>query len=73
MVRLRGTQGHAAEIIGKLRDATVAATQTADVQRSLDTEGAVVIGSTPEAFGTFMQGKSKRWADLIQKTGLTTD
>ena len=57
----------------KLRDATVAATKTADVQKSLDIEGAVVIGSTPEEFGAFMQGESKRWAELIAKTGLTTD
>ena len=67
MVRLRGAQGHAADVIGKLRDATVAATQTAEVQKSLDVEGAVIIASTPEEFGTFMQGEFKRWAELIAK------
>ena len=66
-------KGTPPEVIGKLRDATVAATQTAEVQKSLDVEGAVIIGSTPEAFGSFMQGESKRWADLIAKTGLTAD
>jgi hypothetical protein len=32
-----------------------------------------VIGNTPEEFGSFMQGESKRWAELIKTTGLTTD
>ena len=66
-------KGTPPEIVGKLREATVAATKTETVQRSLDTEGAVVIGNTPEEFGAFMQVESKRWADLIKATGLTTD
>ena len=61
------------EIVTKLRDATVAAANSPDVQKSLDIEGAVVVGSTPEEFGAFMQSESKRWAELIAKTGLTTD
>jgi tripartite-type tricarboxylate transporter receptor subunit TctC len=66
-------KGTPPDIVAKLRDATVAATKSPDVQRSLATEGAVIIGSTPDEFGTFMQGESKRWADLIAKTGITTD
>jgi tripartite-type tricarboxylate transporter receptor subunit TctC len=66
-------KGTPPEIVAKLREATVAATKTDTVKRSLDIEGAVVIGNTPEEFAAFMQGESKRWADLIQKTGLTTD
>ena len=66
-------KGTPPEIVTKLRDATVAAANTPDVQKSLDIEGAVVVGSTPEEFGAFMQGKSKRWAELIAKTGITTD
>jgi tripartite-type tricarboxylate transporter receptor subunit TctC len=66
-------KGTPPEVVTKLRDATVAATSTPDVQKSLDIEGAVVVGSTPEEFGTFMQSESKRWAELIAATGLTTD
>jgi tripartite-type tricarboxylate transporter receptor subunit TctC len=66
-------EGTPPEVVAKLRDATVAAVQSADVQKSLDIEGAVVIGSTPEEFGAFMQSESQRWAELIAKTGLTTD
>ena len=57
----------------QLRDATVAATKTDTVKRSLDVEGAVVIGNTPEEFAAFMKSESQRWAELIKKTGLTTD
>ena len=39
--------------------------------RKPPTEGAV--GSTPEEFAAFMQSESKRWAELIAKTGLTLD
>ena len=66
-------KGTPPEIVAKLREATVAATKTDTVKRSLDVEGAVVIGSTPEEFATFMQGESQRWAELIKTTGLTTD
>jgi tripartite-type tricarboxylate transporter receptor subunit TctC len=61
------------EVVTRLRDATVAAIRSPDVQKSLDIEGAVVVGSTPEEFGAFMQSESRRWAELVAKTGLTTD
>jgi tripartite-type tricarboxylate transporter receptor subunit TctC len=66
-------KGTPPEILTRLRDATVAATKTDSVKRSLDVEGAVVIGNTPEEFAAFMQSESQRWADLIQKSGLTMD
>jgi tripartite-type tricarboxylate transporter receptor subunit TctC len=66
-------KGTAPEIIAKLREATVAGINTPEVQKSLDIEGAVVVGSTPEEFGAFMQSESQRWAELIATTGLTTD
>jgi tripartite-type tricarboxylate transporter receptor subunit TctC len=65
--------GTPSEVVSKLRAATVAATKSPEVQKSLDIEGAVIIASTPEEFGTFMQSESKRWAELIAKTGITTD
>ena len=65
--------GTTQDVVTKLRDATEAATQSPDAQKSLDIEGAVVIGSTPEEFGAFMQSESQRWAELIATTGLTTD
>jgi tripartite-type tricarboxylate transporter receptor subunit TctC len=66
-------KGTPPEIVAKLRDATVAASNTPEVRRSLDFEGAVPVGNMPEEFAAFMQGESKRWADLIQNTGLMTN
>ena len=66
-------KGTPPEVVARLRDATVAGINSPDVQKSLDIEGAVVVGSTPEEFGAFMAGESQRWAELIAKTGLTTD
>ncbi|MFO1048860.1 MAG: tripartite tricarboxylate transporter substrate binding protein [Geminicoccaceae bacterium] len=66
-------KGTPPEIVTKLRDATVAATQTAAVQKSLGVEGAVVIANTPAEFGSFMMQESQRWAGVIEKAGLTTD
>ena len=50
-------KGTPPEIVAKLRDATVAATKTETVQRSLDIEGAVVIGNTPEEFARLHAGR----------------
>lgn len=61
------------EIVAKLHDATVAAIKTPAVQKSLDIEGAVVVGNTPAEFRTFMAQESQRWAGVIQQAGLTTD
>jgi tripartite-type tricarboxylate transporter receptor subunit TctC len=66
-------KGTPPEIVAKLREATRAATKTDTVKRSLDGEGAVVIGSTPQEFAAFMQGESKRWAELIKSAGLSLD
>jgi tripartite-type tricarboxylate transporter receptor subunit TctC len=58
-------------IVTKLREATMAAVNKPDVRRTLEFEGAEPVLNTPEEFAAFMQGESKRWAELIQKTGLT--
>ena len=50
-------KGTPPEIVAKLREATVAATKTDSVKRSLDVEGAVVIGNTPEEFGSLHAGR----------------
>ncbi len=60
-------------VVEKLRAATVTAINSPDVQKNLEIEGAVPVGSTPDEFGKFMQDESARWAALIARTGLTTD
>jgi tripartite-type tricarboxylate transporter receptor subunit TctC len=66
-------KGTPPEIVTKLRDATIAAVNKPDVRRTLEFEGAEPVLNTPEEFAAFMQGESKRWAELIQTAGLTMD
>lgn len=66
-------KGTPPEIVTALREATVGAINSPDVQRSLDIEGATPVGNTPDEFRLFMKRESERWAKLIQTAGLTTD
>jgi tripartite-type tricarboxylate transporter receptor subunit TctC len=66
-------KGTPPEIVTTLRNATVAGVGKPEVRRTLDFEGAEPVLNTPQEFAAFMQGESKRWAELIQTTGLTTD
>jgi tripartite-type tricarboxylate transporter receptor subunit TctC len=66
-------KGTPPEIVTRLREATIAGVNKPEVRRTLDFEGAEPVLNTPEEFMAFMQGESKRWAELIQATGLTTD
>jgi tripartite-type tricarboxylate transporter receptor subunit TctC len=66
-------KGTPPEIVTKLRDATIAAVNKPDVRRTLEFEGAEPVLNTPQEFAAFMASESKRWAELIQTAGLTTD
>jgi tripartite-type tricarboxylate transporter receptor subunit TctC len=66
-------KGTPPEIVTRLREATIAGVNKPEVRRTLEFEGAEPVLNTPEEFAAFMQGESKRWAELIQTTGLTTD
>jgi tripartite-type tricarboxylate transporter receptor subunit TctC len=66
-------KGTPAEVTAKLREATVESLKGERVRASLEIEGAEPVGNTPEEFATFMQGESKRWAELIKSAGLSLD
>jgi tripartite-type tricarboxylate transporter receptor subunit TctC len=66
-------KGTPPEIVTRLREATIAAVGKPDVRRTLEFEGAEPVLNTPEEFAAFMASESKRWAELIQTAGLTTD
>jgi tripartite-type tricarboxylate transporter receptor subunit TctC len=66
-------KGTPPEIVTRLREATIAAVGKPDVRRTLELEGAEPVLNTPQEFAAFMASESKRWAELIQTAGLTTD
>ena len=66
-------KGTPADIIEKLRSATVAAINTQKVRDRLQNEGAEPIGSTPKEFADMMQTESKRWADVIKSAAISVE
>ena len=66
-------KGAPAEIIEKLRGATVAAINTQKVRDRLQNEGAEPIGSTPKEFADMMQTESKRWAEVIKSAAISVE
>src|SRR5262245_27184243 len=55
-----------AEIIARMHAAMIKALQDPSVQRSLSEQGIVFRGSTPEAFGEFIDNEITRWAKVIK-------
>jgi tripartite-type tricarboxylate transporter receptor subunit TctC len=66
-------KGTPPEIVARLREATIAAFADPAIRRTLEFEGAEPVLNTPEEFAAFMQGESRRWAELIQSAKLALE
>lgn len=66
----KGTQ---ADVIEKLRDATVRAINSNAVKTRLENDGAEPIGNTPAEFAAMMRGESARWAEVIKESSLSLE
>jgi tripartite-type tricarboxylate transporter receptor subunit TctC len=53
-------------IIEKLHAATLAALEDPAIRKSLDSQGAEVVGNTPEEFGRIVASEGKRWAEVVK-------
>jgi tripartite-type tricarboxylate transporter receptor subunit TctC len=62
-----------ADVVEKLRAATVAAINTQKVRDRLQNEGAEPIGSSPKEFAGMMQTESKRWAEVIKAAAISVE
>jgi tripartite-type tricarboxylate transporter receptor subunit TctC len=62
--------GTPAEIVGKLSAAINEALGDNDVTKPLHTAGLDVKGGTPEQFGAFIAGETKKWNDVVTAAGL---
>ncbi|WP_172122368.1 MULTISPECIES: tripartite tricarboxylate transporter substrate binding protein [unclassified Devosia] len=58
------------EVIAKLNEAAVAAVKDPAVTARLAEVGAVVVGSTPEELGEYVQAEVQRWAPVIAEAGV---
>ena len=61
------------DIVARLNREMVKSLQTADVKARLESEGAEVIGNTPEQAAAIMRADLEKWAEVIRKTGIRLD
>jgi tripartite-type tricarboxylate transporter receptor subunit TctC len=58
------------EIVAKLNQEIVRAVQSPEVRKRLMSEGAEVIGSTPEQYTAVIRADVEKWAKVIKATGI---
>jgi tripartite-type tricarboxylate transporter receptor subunit TctC len=61
------------DIIARLNREMVKSLQTPEVKARLESEGADVIGNTPEQAAAIMRADLDKWAEVIRKTGIKAD
>jgi len=54
------------EVVRRLREATVASLQAPEVQKVMQEQGFIPVGSTPEAMATLIASDIARWSDLLK-------
>jgi len=60
-------------IVAALNKATVEALKDPDVLSKLSSQGAILVGDTPEHFGAFIASESTKWAKVIKDAGVHTE
>ena len=60
-------------IVAALNKATVEALKDPDVLSKLSSQGAILVGDTPEHFGAFIASESAKWAKVIKDAGVQTE
>jgi len=53
----------------KISDAARKAIATPEMQKRLESEGAIPVGNSPEQFAPFVQSEIKRWAKVVKFSG----
>ena len=60
-------------IIQRLNAEVMKALQSPDVRQKLALQGAEALGSTPEAYGEYIQKELIRWDNVVKQTGITLE
>ena len=60
-------------IIQRLNAEVVKALQSPDVRQKLALQGAEPLGSSPEAYGEYIQKELNRWENVVKQTGVTLE
>jgi len=57
------------DVARKISDAARQAIAKPEMQKRLETEGAIPVGNAPEQFAPFVQSEIKRWAEVVKFSG----
>jgi tripartite-type tricarboxylate transporter receptor subunit TctC len=57
-------------VVAKLNEAAVTAIKSADVHDRLASQGAILVGSTPEQFAAFLREEIAKWRKVMQAAGI---
>jgi tripartite-type tricarboxylate transporter receptor subunit TctC len=57
-------------VVMKLNAAAVAAMKAPEVQEKLASQGAILVGNTPEEFAAYMASEIQKWAKVVQAAGI---
>ncbi len=60
-------------IVAALNKAAVEAIKDPDVISKLSSQGAILVGDTPEHFGAFIASETTKWAKVIKDAGVQTE
>jgi tripartite-type tricarboxylate transporter receptor subunit TctC len=60
------------DVVAKLNAAAVQAMKDPQVSAKLSSQGAILVGDTPEQFGAFIQSETQKWAKVIKDAGVET-
>jgi tripartite-type tricarboxylate transporter receptor subunit TctC len=61
------------DIVARLHQEMIKALQSPEVKSRLESEGADVIGNTPEQAAAIIRSDLNKWAEVIRKTGIKAD
>ncbi len=61
------------EIVKKLRDETVKILNQPEFKSRLESNGFVVVGSTPEQFQAFVKAENEKWGKAVKASGATVE
>ena len=59
-------------VVATLNRIATEAMRDPDVREKLASQGATLIGDTPEHFGGFIDSEIRKWADVIKDAGVET-
>jgi tripartite-type tricarboxylate transporter receptor subunit TctC len=60
------------EVVATLNAAAVQAMKDPDVRQKLSSQGAILVGDSPEHFRSFIRSETEKWAKVIKDAGVET-